>query len=97
MELPFGGDCARLKVVGRLSAAERQFHVRVRVDAAGDNKLTACVNHAVDFHHELCANDGYELIFNQNVCSIVVGGCDDTAIGDKGFHRITPVDLRIQK
>src|SRR5258705_13775654 len=62
-----GGDCSRAKVVGCLSATERQFHVRVWINATGDYKLTAGINHAVDVHLELCPDYGYKFIFDQDV------------------------------
>ena len=53
-----GGDRAGAKVVGRFGAAERQFHVRVRIDAAGNDELAGSVDHVVGFHFELRADDG---------------------------------------
>ena len=38
------GDRAGVEVIGRGRAAERQFHVRVRVDAAGDDQLALGVD-----------------------------------------------------
>src|SRR5712664_4959090 len=57
-----GGDCSGAKVIGSLSATERQLHVRVRIDATRDNKLTADINHAVDVHLELRPDNGYKFV-----------------------------------
>src|SRR5260370_14373233 len=62
-----GSDCSGAKVVGSLSATERQFHMRVRIDATGNNELTAGINHAVDVHLELRPDNGYKFIFDQDV------------------------------
>src|SRR6266850_1596884 len=72
-----GGDCSRVKVVGSLSATERQFHMRVWIDATRDNKLTAGINHAVDFYFELRPDYRYKFIFDQDVGFVIVSGGDD--------------------
>ena len=48
-------------------AAERQFHVRVRIDAAGNDEFAGGVDRLVRFHLEARADHGDAFVFDQNV------------------------------
>src|SRR5437764_15261664 len=79
-------DRASVEIVGRLCATEWKLHVRVRVNASGDEKFSTGINHAVSFHVELRAYDRDGFIFNQHVGSVIIGGSDDATVTDKCFH-----------
>ena len=76
------GDRASAKIIRRRSAAERQFHVRVRIDAAGNDESAFGIDSHVSFHLELGADDGDDFVFDQDVGVVVVGGSDDVTIFD---------------
>ena len=50
-------DCASAKVVGRLCATERKFHVRVWIDTTRNDELVCRVDHCVGFHFEFGADN----------------------------------------
>src|ERR1700694_3144388 len=73
------GAGAGEKIIGRLRPAEGQFHVRMRIDAAGDNEFSGGIDYSVSLHLELGADNGNLLILDQDVGFVIVGGSDDTA------------------
>jgi len=77
-----GGSCAGKKIVGRLRAAEGKLHVRMRIDAAGDNEFAGGVYHFVHFHLKLRPDDGNDLAFDQDVSFVIVGCRDDATVTD---------------
>jgi hypothetical protein len=70
------------KVIRRLSTAKRKLHMRVRIDPTRDNQPAFCIDHFVDFHFQLCADDGNLFVFDQDVSAVVVGSRDDAAVSD---------------
>src|SRR6266853_1490400 len=84
------GGCASMgsgagdgeKIIGRLRPAEGQFHVLMRIDAAGYHEFSGSIDNLVGLHLELGADNGNLLILDQNIGSVIVGGSDDTAVKD---------------
>src|SRR2546423_5018590 len=76
------GAGAGEKIIGRLRPAEGQFHVRMRIDAAGNHEFSGSIDNLVGLHLELGADNGNLLLLDQNVGSVIVGGSDDTAVKD---------------
>src|SRR5262245_34386713 len=80
------GDRAGAKIVCRGGAAEGQFHMRVRVDAARNDELAGGVYIHIGFHLELGANGGDLLAVDEDVGFVVIGSSDDLSVRDQGFH-----------
>ena len=57
-------DRAGAEVIGSERAAEWEFHVSMRVDAPGNDKLAGSIDRAVGFHCELRADDCDLIAFN---------------------------------
>src|SRR6267378_7212340 len=73
-----GGASAGEKIVGRLCPAEWEFHVRMRIDASGNNEFSGRIDNLIGFHLELGSDNGNLLILDQEVGFVVVSGSDDT-------------------
>ena len=80
------GDRAGLEVVGRRGAAERHVHVRVHVDAAGQDVLALGVDHLVGRHGQRRADGRDLLALDEDVADVLIGGGDDGAVLDQDAH-----------
>ena len=77
---------AGVKVVGRDRAAERQFEMGMHVNAAGRDPFAGRVYHVRAVGGQVAANQDNLLAVNQQVRRISVGGGDQGAVFDQGFH-----------
>jgi hypothetical protein len=79
-------DGAGVEIIGRRRAAERQLHVRVRVDAAGDDQPPFRVDDAIGVRFDRARDHRHGAVLDEDVGVIVVDGGDDAAIPNHCFH-----------
>ena len=60
--------------------------MRVRIDSAGDDQTSFCVDCLVGFDVDLLADHGHFAVFDEDVGVVIVDGGDDAAVGDDRFH-----------
>ena len=75
-----GRDRAGGEIIRRRGAAKRKFHVRVRIDAAGNDEPVRRIDRQVCFHVEFGADDRNSFAFDQDVGFVIVDGGDDLAV-----------------
>ena len=75
-------DRAGSEVVRGRRATERQLHVRVRIDAAGNDEPIRRVDRHVSFHVQLRADNRNSFAFDQKVGFVIVGCGYDLAVTD---------------
>ena len=90
---PGGGARAGREIVAGKGAAKRQFHVRVRVDGAGNDVFARRVDDFVGFNVQIGADERDRGAVDPNVGEGIVGGGDDAAVADEGFHDLIKIFL----
>ena len=76
----------RKEIIRRLRPAERQLHMRVRIDPAGDDELTRRINHALRFYVEPRPDERDDFILNQHVRLVIINSGDDAPVTNDSFH-----------
>ena len=80
------GARAGLERVRGGGAAERQLHVRVRIDASGDDEAAVGVDDFVGFDVDRFRDHRDGAVLDEDVGVVVVDGGDDAAVADDGSH-----------
>ncbi len=78
------------KIVRRICPAKRQFHMRMRIDPAGNHQLPRRINDNIRLHIERLADSRDGLAVDKNIRVIVVNGGDDAAVFDQCSSLLTP-------
>src|SRR5207244_3300066 len=80
------GARASLEGVGGRSAAERQLHVGVGIDAAGDDQAAFGVDDLVHVGGDRPGDHDHLAVLDEDVGVVVVDSGDHTSVLDDGAH-----------
>src|SRR2546430_715450 len=86
---------AGLEIIGGRGAAERQLHVRVRIDAAGDDQFSFGVNFLVRFDVEMVTDHSDLAVFDENVGVVIIDSGDHPTVADQRLHLLSPEKVMI--